>query len=380
MHTNNSSKIFQPLLFTHEEFSSCCFTEPTEKELEFKSYLDFFYGIVPESVKFRKVNRFGRPSYSLFQVLAVWLVKLVYNEKTITNTLETINGNNNLRTIIGYDDVPSASVISRRTAELKTEMNCQNIHDLLCKEFYKDRIVGNLSIDSTVVAAREKPVKNNTKKVKGKRGRKKIGSKEAEDYRLKKEKEEKNKNFQEKGDIWAYIATFCILCSITGKKNSKGNMQWTIGYKIHLATDDFGIPVAYIITGANIHDTQPAISLLRLAGMRCVFLYALMDGGYSSIDISDFVYSMNAIPVIDMKADRNGKKIEMDAAKTLRYKARTTVERTNGEMKECFLANKLYSRGTRAIFEMELAVLLITIKKMNKVLCDTAQIQQSKAC
>ena len=64
------------------------------------------------------------------------------------------------------------------------------------------------------------------------------------------------------------------------------------------------------------------------------FFYALMDGGYSSGDI--------------------------------RYRGMTTVERTNRELKDCFLPPKLYSRGSKAILDIKLAVLLLTMKKIRK--------------
>ena len=41
-------------------------------------------------------------------------------------------------------------------------------------------------------------------------------------------------------------------CSVTGKKNSKGNMEWFIGYKAHIAVDDSGIIVAHHVTGASV--------------------------------------------------------------------------------------------------------------------------------
>ena len=68
-----------------------------------------------------------------------------------------------------------------------------------------------------------------------------------------------------------------------------------------------------------------------------------MDGGYSSRDIRDFTYNhMDAVHVIDFKAERKGVKEEMDPAEKERYKARTTVERTNSELKYSFLAPKLF--------------------------------------
>ena len=116
---------------------------------------------------------------------------------------------------------------------------------------------------------------------------------------------------------------------------------------------------------------------MRMARRKVRFLYVLMDGGYSSRDIRDFAYDhMDAIPVIDFKADRNGVKEEMDPAKKERYKARTTVERTNSELKDSFLAPKLFSRGRNSIMDLKLAVLMLTIKKIRKA---AKMIQERKA-
>ena len=168
------------------------------------------------------------------------------------------------------------------------------------------------------------------------------------------------------GDVKQFLSTLENRCTITGKLNSKGHMQWRIGYKVHLAVDDMGIPVSFAVTGASVHDSRLAIPLMRMAGDRVRFLYALMDGGYSSGDIMEFTKSMDAVPVIDFKADRNGVKAEMEPAKKIRYRGRTTVERTNSELKDCFLPPKLYSRGSKAILDIKLAVLLLTMKKIRK--------------
>ena len=39
------------------------------------------------------------------------------------------------------------------------------------------------------------------------------------------------------------------------------------------------------------------------------------------------------------------------------------VEKENSELKDCLLAPKLYSRGKKTIFDLKLAVLLLTLKK-----------------
>ena len=207
----------------------------------------------------------------------------------------------------------------------------------------------HLSIDSTIAEAREKPVKAG-KPGKRKRGRKRKGS---EELAIAEEKE-RLYDLMENGCVDEFFSSLEHRCSVTGKKNSKGNMEWFIGYKAHIAVDDSGIIVAHHVTGASVHDSQVAIPLMRMADQRCDYLYALMDGGYTSERIETFAHSIGKVPIIDRHADRNGNKKEMEPCKAERYKARTTVERTNSELKECFLPGKLYSRGKKGIFRLPL--------------------------
>ena len=170
------------------------------------------------------------------------------------------------------------------------------------------------------------------------------------------------------GSVSRYVRTLDPRCSRTGKRNSRGDMEWFVGYKAHMAVDDSGVPVASIVTGARVHDSKAAAPLLRTAGERCRFLYALMDGGYSSEAIADCARRLGAVPIIDFKADRCGRKRPMAPDEAERYRKRTTVERSNGEMKECFLPARLRSRSFRARFDLRLAVLLLALKRMRLAL------------
>ena len=148
----------------------------------------------------------------------------------------------------------------------------------------------------------------------------------------------------------------------------------------HLAVDDNGIIVTNHVTGAcdvSCHDSQVAIPLMRLADEECDYLYALMDGGYTSQRTEDFAFSIGKVPIIDKYADRNDSKEEMEPCKTERYKARTTVERTNSKLQKCFLPEKLYSRGKRGIFLIELSILMLDLKKILARLRAEARAEES---
>ena len=279
----------------------------------------------------------------------------------MTAARDRLLSSSNLRTITGVAEVPSLSVISKKTDTLIDFVDFSSILASICSSFYKDRLVCHLSIDSTIAEAREKPVKAEKPRRKRKRGRKRKGS---EEPTIAEEKEQLY-GLMENGGVDEFLSTLEHRCSVTGKKNSKGNMEWSIGYKAHLAVDDNGIIVAHHVTGASVHDSQVAIPLMRMADRRCDYLYALMDGGYTSQRIEAFASSIGKVPIIDRRADRNGNKKEMEPCKAERYKARTTVERTNSELKECFLPGKLYSRGKKGILQIELSILMLDIKKIS---------------
>ena len=346
----------QPLLFSADELSSCFFTSPTEDDISFLEIWENLVSAMPSEVR----SHTGRPGYTLLAVLAVHAVKLYFQERTLTAARERLLSSINLRTITGMDKVPSLTEISRKTDELMRIVDFSSVIASICASFYEDRMVCHLSIDSTIVEAREKPVRKEKPKKMRRRGRK---GKDSEELTIAEEKELQY-GFMANGDVDEFLSTIEHRCSVTGKKNSKGNMEWFIGYKAHLAVDDNGIIVAHHVTGACVHDSQVAIPLMRMADGRCDYLYALMDGGYTSQRTEDFAFSIGKVPIIDKHADRNGNKEEMEPCKAERYRARTTVEKTNSELKECFLPEKLYSRGRRGIFQIELSILLLDIKKI----------------
>ena len=357
----------QPLLFDFNDFSLSNNMPLSKKEAEFASYWNSIASMLPDSMF--ETNRMGRKGYRDADVLAVRIVMLFFKQNNIKQALSFLETSMGVRMVVGMENVPSESVVSRRSKELAKTLDVDKMFDKVTSAFFGGRDICNLSIDSTPIDAREKPVKKDPeKKETKKRGRKKTGSKEQAEYLARLAEEARIDEAAKTGDLKEFLSTLEDRCSITGKKNSKGYMQWRIGYKVHLAVDDLGIPVSYFISGACVHDSKVAVPLMRMARERARFLYALMDGGYSSSDIVEFTAdNMDAVPVIDFKADVNGVKEEMDPAKKDRYKARTTVERTNSELKDCFLAPKLFSRGKSSIMDLKLAVLMLTMKKIKKV-------------
>jgi hypothetical protein len=377
------SVLLQPLLFSHDELSNHFFRKPSERELELLSYLRILRGLLAaEELQLLTLsNRLGRTGYPLLSILSIMVLKLLYQQLTVRQTLQLLQENENLRMIVEIDRVPSEATMSRLSREVEKIINPNMLHERIIGLYQETtgRIIGHLSIDSTVIEAREKPIKatRQLKKPK-KRGRKKKGSVEEAEYRARKIKEEQQlvQYLVESPEV--SISGLEKRCSLTAKQNSQGRRQWFIGYKAHMACDDFGVPVAYTVTGACVHDTKAAIPLMKLTQKNFDFLYALMDKGYVSTDIEAYVQMIGRRAIIAQRSYRGRPPPQMDPPTALRYEVRTTVERTNGELKDGYLPVKLYRKGKQARYDISLAILLITIKKVLTVI-STVPEQRRKA-
>ena len=98
------------------------------------------------------------------------------------------------------------------------------------------------------------------------------------------------------------------------------------------------------------------------------FLYALMDKGYLNPEINAYAGMIGRRVIIDQRTRRGKAALPMDKADANRYKARSTVERSNSELKDGFLPDKIYRRGSHARYDIEMAVLMTTMKKVWKML------------
>ena len=95
--------------------------------------------------------------------------------------------------------------------------------------------------------------------------------------------------------------------------------------KIHLLTDEQGLPVDFVVTAGQTNDCTQAIALL---GERKVG-HVLADKGYDTNDIVEHVATMGAIAVIPPKSNR---KVQREYDKDL-YKQRNRIERCSSKLK-----------------------------------------------
>lgn len=168
-------------------------------------------------------------------------------------------------------------------------------------------------------------------------------------------------------------------CDVGVKKNTKGNLNWWIGYKLHITVDDHGIPLAGILTSASLSDNQVAIPLIKLTAERVVGLYDLMDSGYDVTAIREYSKSLGHVPIIEERADpgkKEDKKLEKLARKTLnwkpaemvRYEKRIVVERSFSRLKEEFGAKFIRVRGPAKVYtHLMFGILTLAVDQLLRI-------------
>jgi len=322
--TPNTSSL-QSLLFDTEDFGSCFFREPLERELEFLGLYTTVQQLLSpgELTCLLRGSIKGRVGYDLLSILGIMLLKLHFRQPTMKETLLLLQENGNLKDILGISTVPSQATACRLSRAVERVVDPAVIHERViqaCKEAREKPFVKEKEAPAAPVPPKKK-------------GRKKKGSPEEKAYLEQKAQAERERLDYLAEDPLQLISRLEMRCSLTAKQKSKGKRQWFIGYKAHLATDDFGVSVAYAVTGACVHDCKVAVPLMKMAHQRTGFLYALMDKGYINPDIDAYAAMIGRKAIIDHRAHRSIAPLPMEKPEAARYNARTTVERTNSELK-----------------------------------------------
>ena len=305
----------------------------------------------------------GRPEMSRQAIARSFVAKAVYNIPTTVMLIDRLHSDISLRRICGWErksEIPSESVFSRAFAEFTSSELPTKVHEALIKKLYVNEIVGHVITDSTVIEAREKPVKKvkeinaEDKKPKNLGGRPKKGEEKPKEMTRIEKQTSGTMTLEE------MIADLPKQCDKAGKTNSKGHLHYWIGYKLHLTADDHGIPLAGIISSASMHDSQAAIPLAKLTAQRVDNFYDLMDSAYYAPGIIEHSKLLGHIPIIEQPAGRGEKEEkeqEKKAWKTLnlkpaemeRYKIRTTIERVMSRLKDEFGAIFVRVRGAAKV-------------------------------
>lgn len=292
-------------------------------------------------------KRRGRKPHAFQPIVRAFLAKPFFSIERTADLLQRLKSDSSLRMICGFTEVPSASTFSRRLKDFSDHHIMEQALYKMVREYHTERLVGHISRDSTAISAREKPVNKKkdvklSKKPKRKRGRPRKGEirPPQEPTRLQKQLS------MSSGEALRKLDTACAWGC---KKNSQGNVQFWKGYKLHLDVTDVGIPVAAVVTGANVHDSQTAIPMEKLTERNITHLYSLMDSAYDAAEIRDYITARGRVALIDQNKRRNDSRQPMDSARKERFRIRSTVERSNSHLKDWLLPSKLMVRGHNKI-------------------------------
>lgn len=319
----------------------------------------------------------GRPEKSRRAILRAFAAKAVYNMPTTRMLIERLHSDISLRRICGFEfrnEIPSESVFSRAFAEFAKTNLPSRVHESLIKNYYHGEIIGHLITDASAINAREKSIKKVViDKPKHREGRPKKGEERPKEIaRIEK---------QAAGlmTIEEMLKDLPQQCDVGAKKNAKGNLQWWIGYKLHITVDDQGIPIAGILSSASLADNQVAIPLAKLTSQRIVALYDLMDSAYDASGIREHSKNLGRVPIIEKRADpgkAKDKQQEKLAQKTLnwkpsdmiRYEIRTVVERSFSRLKDEFGASFVRVKGSAKVCtHLMFSILILAADQLLKI-------------
>lgn len=314
-------------------------------------------------------NGVGRKPSDRLCLLKAFIAKPIHNFTQTAMLIDAIKNSPVLRRLCGWEschEIPSEATFSRAFSLFAETELPQRIHDAMVSKNIGNKLFGHKSTDATSVRGRERSCRKNTPKpkVKKKRGRPKKGEEQ--------KKEPRRLELQGARTLEENLDDLPKGCDWGCKKDSKGKkMSWR-GYKLHIDCVDGDIPVSAILTSASVHDSQVAIPLAQMSESRITNLYDLMDAAYDAPGIHNFSKDRGRIPIIDDNP-RRGEKKEMDPAKKIRYKERSSVERVNSELKDNYALETIRVKGQMKVAcHVMFAVIALTAKKIFTLLPQTA--------
>jgi hypothetical protein len=290
----------QRSLFPH--LNECLPTPLTEQEKRLVSILEI---VEVERHVPRVITRYQYPGRKLLdrQALArAFVAKAVYRYPTTSDLHCALQSTANLRRICGFvsaKPLPSESTFSRAFTTFAASGLGNVAHNELVAEYLSHELIGHISRDSTAIVGREKPAKKVAKepKPRRKRGRPAKGE-QREPVILTRMNRQMHQTVEEA------ISELPTACDRGCKQNAQGyKMSWN-GYKLHLDTNDTGLPISALVTSASLHDSQVAIPMIKMTSKKATYLYDLMDAAFDAKPIEETSRQFGHVPIIDRNRTR----------------------------------------------------------------------------
>lgn len=297
----------------------------------------------------------GRPPKSRFILAQAFVAKALWNIPTTKDLLRQLRQNTTLRRLCGWHDgprsVPDESTFSRAFATFANIGLGQRVHETLMATHLGSEVIWHCGTDGTAIEARESVAKAveapvvqeqapSEVKPKRKRGRPRKGEEPPppEPTRLQRHLE---------GTLEANMKDMPqVQCDYGCKKNSQGNTDWWRGYKLHIATGDGDIPLYAYLSSASMHDSQAAIIIEQQVAERTRgVLYQLKDSAYDAQAIREHSGRVGSVPIIEKRNYRSEDAIPMEPDRARHYRARSSSERVNSDLKDNHGGRSVRVRG-----------------------------------
>lgn len=295
----------------------------------------------------------GRPGVDRAALARAFIAKAVLNLPSTKALIDRLKVDAVLRRICGFEKKPPCeATFSNAFGEFAASGLPARVHEATICGHYEGRIVGHVSRDSTEIEAREKCGPSHTEtepkieKMKQKVGRPRKGAPPSPPAPKPLTRIDRHTTMA----LPEMLDDLPKQCNRGAKKDSHGNLNYWVGFKLHMDCGDGGVPLSCILTSASLHDNQVAIALEAMTSERVTSLYSVMDSAYDAAPIRAFVAAKGKVPIIDPHAKRNHSGVPLCPAKRQRYKERTTIERVNSELKDNLGGRHVRVKGHSKVF------------------------------
>lgn len=166
------------------------------------------------------------------------------------------------------------------------------------------------------------------------------------------------------------IADLPVECEWGCKRDSQGKTKFWKGGKAHVGTTRDGVPVAFVYTSANLHDSQAAIPLMKQASERLEYHFDLMDAAYDADPIRDESRELGHVPIIDFNARRSPEERRMSELEKEIYKDRSAAERVFSHLLDAHGGRSVRVRAPKKIaLHLLLGIIVIAVEQTIRMLC-----------
>jgi hypothetical protein len=327
----------------------------------------------------------GRKPKPRLHLARAFVAKALWNLPSTRAIIDRLKSDTHLRRLCGWEngpnEVPDEATFSRAFAHFAQLGLGSAVHEKLISEHLGEQTIWHSSTDATAIQAREKPqaqkaqpeatppatssgIKIPAPKQQCKRGRPRKGEEPPPPEPTRLERHLSGSLADNLLDMPP------VHCTHGCKKNAKGHTEHWIGYKLHLSTGDGDVPLCAYLSSASLHDSQPAIILQQSVAQRTrAVLYDLKDAAYDAAAIKAHSQAQGSVPIIDANKRRGAEPPPMEPDRARHYKARSSAERVNSNLKDNHGGRTVRVRGaSKVMTHLMFGVIVMSAEALIRVL------------